>query len=451
MRSLIFLTIAIIFALIISCVCPAAADTTSKTVLPNGMKLIICEGHNVNLVAIDIWVRAGSINESAENCGVSHFVEHMVFKATKKYGPGQIDREMEGVGAEVNGGTSKDYVHFYTTVASEYLGTALDVLSDAITNAQFRQEDMDKERRVVLDEIAGSDSDPSKVAVNLFARTAYGSHPYGRPAVGTRESVMRLKREDLLSYYSKYYNPENTCVVVAGDVNPKDAEAAVVRAFKDFKSTRGKAHQDDLANQLPERKSPELHRYTWQKSSKNYMVVGFPIPACSDNESCSLDVTASVLGDTYRGKLSSALNAAQVHFTGISCDYVSQRYSGLFYVLVSVEPADAEKAASVIVGEFRKIASGSLTKPEVDNAKSRVEGYDLYDQETISGEARFFGLYETVASLETAENRTSLIRGLNVADITKCAEKYLAGENYCLVTLEPENSTSGASQPVGRQ
>lgn len=221
-------------AVLILAALPLRADEVSVATLPSGMKVIVREGHAVNLAALDIWVRAGTINETAANCGAAHFIEHMIFKATDKYGPGQIDREIETLGADLNGGTAHDYAHFYTTVPSQDLSTALNAVADAVVNAKFRAEDMEKERRVILDEIARADSDPMKRALELLAGLICPEHPYGRPQAGTRESVAKLTRDDLAAFHAAHFTPANTTVVIAGDVTPADAAALVEKAFEGY-------------------------------------------------------------------------------------------------------------------------------------------------------------------------------------------------------------------------
>ena len=429
----------------------SANETLSMTKFDNGLKVIVREGHSVNLVAVDIWVKAGSINEDSSNNGVSHLVEHMVFKATKKFGNGDIDREMEGIGAEVNGGTSKDYVHFFTTVASEYLQTALDVLADAVMNAQFRPEDIEKERLVVLDEIARSESDPVKVAVNAFARTSYTRHPYGMPETGTRESVLKLKRDNLASYYAKYFTPTNTCVSIAGDVTKQDAVTAVVKSFSGFERIHpNSVVKTSLPANEPARTTPLLRRYTWKQSKKAYLVIGLDAaPVSEAKDVCALDTIAAMLGNTSRGRISAALTDAHIAFTEVNADYVTQRCPGLIYVLVSIDPADEEKAASVILTEYRRLANEQVTAGELSESVSRVVGADLYQDETFSGQARVMGLWETIDSYDHYLGRSSILNSLSVSDVTDCAKKYLSGDNYCLITLEPEN-TSKTTESKGK-
>ena len=406
----------------------------SVTILPSGLKVIVREGHETNLVAVDIWVKAGSINETAANNGISHLTEHMIFKATRKYGPGELDRQIEGLGAELNGGTSKDWVHFYTTVASEYLPSALDVLSDALTNPQFRAEDLEKERQVISDEIARSDSDPIHLAFRSFCDTAFASHPYHLPAMGLRESLMKLTREDLVAYYSEHYSPKNTCIVIAGDVSKTDAVSQVERAFSGY---QGAAKDSPVIPSEPPITSPRVKKLP-SPTKQAYVMPGYLGPPASQaKEACAVDVIMMLLGDTYRGRLPAALTARGVHFDSVSTDFITQRDQSPITAIVSVEPDDVEETRLVLRDAFRQLGQGPIPDGELEHAKRLVEGADLFDQETFTGQARALGLYESIGSYEMALNYGSTVRSLTEADIISTARKYFGPDNYCLIIMEP--------------
>lgn len=404
----------------------------SVTTLPSGLKVIVREGHETNLVAVDIWVKAGSVNETSSNNGVSHLTEHMIFKATRKYGPGEFDRQIEGLGAELNGGTSKDWVHFYTTVASEYLPTALDVLSDALTNPQFRAEDVEKERQIILDEIARSDSDPTSLAYRLFCETAFSSHPYRLPASGSRESISKLTCEDLVAYYKERYSPRNTCVVIAGDVSKADVIPLVEHAFSAY---QGSGKDQPAVADEPAITSARVKHFP-SPTNQAYVMLGYLGPPASQfKEGCAVDVMTALLGDTYRGRLSAALTSKGIHFNSVSADYITQRDSAPVTALVSVEPDDIDEAASIILAEFQMLGHGPIS--EFEQARRSVEGADLFDQETFSGQARALGLYESIGSYEMALSYLSTVRSITEADVTSTARKYFGLDNYCLIIMEP--------------
>lgn len=416
------------------------AEGTSVTTLANGMRVVVREKHTVKLAAVEIWFKAGSVNETPEQSGISHMIEHMLFKATSKYGPGQIDREIEGVGAELNGGTSKDWVHFYTTVASEYMPSVLDLLADAVTNPQFRTEDLDKERQVVLDEIARAESDSELRAINLFNRTAYGTHPYALPSVGMKDVIKRLTREELLSYYKKHYTPENTCVVIVGDVEKRAALKCVEKAFSSFQQPNELA---DSSPTVSRDQKPKVQRYKWS-ANESYAMLGFPAPASSDfNDVCAFDIFSVLLGDTFRGRVFQALNGAKIRYSKVSSDFLVQRYPSMIYVQVLVDPADLDKVPPIILSEFRKLTLEEISKSELAQAKGRVIGSDLYAQETFSGQANLLGLYSSIGSYDMAGDYSPTVGALRTSDLMDCARKYFSADNYTCIVVSPTKEGEG--------
>lgn len=424
-------------ALLITLTNPTRANDVRSAVLPNGMKVIVREGHTINLAALDIWIKAGSIYESESTSGATHFIEHLIFKGTPKYGPGRIDREIERFGAQINGGTSRDYIHLYTTVPSEHVPMALDLLADAIMNAQFRAEDIETERRIILDEIARSESDPVQRALTLFARTAYVTHPYRLSPMGSRESIARLTRDDLVAFYRRHFVPANTSVAIAGDVDFSAVVRMVEQAFSGF----GNDVKQDQSSLPPAEPPLSAKRVSYHRSFTNqsYVVLGYHAAPASDLTAvCALDVILALLGDEFHGRLATALNAKGIRFGTIKVDYTTQRQPSTFAVLLSVRPEDVDRAIEVILAEYRRLADEVVPADELAHAKRVVEGSDLFEQETFSGQARALGLYESVASYDHALKYGSTVREITSADVQSVATRYFTGDRYCAVVIAPE-------------
>jgi zinc protease len=176
----------------------AKANVTSAT-LGNGLKVVVLEDRSIDLVAVDVWVRAGTINETEENNGVSHFIEHLLFKRTAKRGPGEVDKQIESLGATLDAITSRDWAHYRTVVARRYLPTAVEILADVMMRPEFDPHDIERERRVILDEIARRDSDQLQVALNSLYEAAFKEHPYRFTEEGTPDNVKKLSRQQILT------------------------------------------------------------------------------------------------------------------------------------------------------------------------------------------------------------------------------------------------------------
>src|SRR6266852_4199047 len=202
-----------------------------ETVFPNALRLLVKEGHAVNLVAIQYWVRTGGFRETERNRGVAHFIEHLIFKGTDRYPEGGIDQEIEDLGGVLSAVTEKDWVMFGTTVASQYTGKALDVLGDALRHPKFRPADLELERRVIADEAAAQRLDPDRVVTDRLFHIAYPHHPYGSDVLGTPEMVKKMTRADVQQFFADQYTPSNATMVIVGDVDAATISARVRSAF----------------------------------------------------------------------------------------------------------------------------------------------------------------------------------------------------------------------------
>ena len=187
--------------------------------LDNGQTIIIQEVHDNPIVIIDTWIKTGSINETDENNGVAHFLEHLFFKGTAKHPAKEFDSILEAKGAITNAGTSKDFTHYYIFIPSKDLELALDLHSDMLLNPLIPRKELEKERKVVIEEIAKKNDTPSNILYKNMVDSFYKVHPYKREVIGTKEVIETISREQILDFYNKWYTPENMTTVIVGDVD----------------------------------------------------------------------------------------------------------------------------------------------------------------------------------------------------------------------------------------
>ena len=202
-----------------------------RSVLPSGLRIVTEEVPSVRSAAIGIWVNVGSRDETPAVAGASHFLEHLLFKGTKRRNALEISASIESVGGEMNAFTSKEYTCFYARVIDTDLPMAIDVVSDLITSSIVTALDVDAERKVVLEEIAMRDDDPSDLVHDLYAETYYGDTPLGRPILGTIDSINSMSRNAVFNYYKKRYLPQDLVVAVAGNIKHKKVVAMVEAAL----------------------------------------------------------------------------------------------------------------------------------------------------------------------------------------------------------------------------
>lgn len=191
--------------------------------LDNGQTVIIKEVHDNPIVTIDTWIKTGSINENDKNNGVAHFLEHLFFKGTTKHPTGEFDRILESKGAQTNAATSKDFTHYYITLPSKYFETAIDLHADMLMNPLIPRKELEKERKVVIEEIAKTNDNPENKLYENMVQSFYINHPYKRKVIGKKEIIENISREEIFNFYNSWYNPSNMITVVVGDIDTTQA------------------------------------------------------------------------------------------------------------------------------------------------------------------------------------------------------------------------------------
>ena len=280
------------FALMIGSM--ASGSDAVRTVLDNGMVVIIKENHAAPVVSLHAYVRAGSIYEREYlGRGISHNLEHLMSSGTQKRTKEQINQIIEEIGNVSNAYTTRDHASYYVTTASSYFDTALDVLSDYIQNASIPQAEVDSERGVILNEINMGKDDPDRRLYDLFSSTMFRDNPVGVTTIGYRELFEKTTRDDIVNYYKRMYVPNNTIFVVVGDVNASDTLGKIKEAFKNFQ--RGPF--PDLS--LPPLQGQVSKRYVEEGMDVQvaYMMMGFPTVTISHKDLYPLDVLAFIVGE----------------------------------------------------------------------------------------------------------------------------------------------------------
>ena len=227
MKKFIVLLITLLFANIVN-----AADLNVYK-LDNGQTVVIKEVKNNPIVTIDTWIKTGSINENDKNNGVSHFLEHLFFKGTTNHAPGEFDKILETKGAITNAATSKDFTHYYITIPSKDFDLALEMHSDMLLHPLIPRKELEKERKVVIEEIMKDANSPNTLVYDNLINMLYTNHPYKRKVIGKADIIKNIQREQILDYYNTYYNPSNMITIIVGDV---DSASVIEKVKQNFTS-----------------------------------------------------------------------------------------------------------------------------------------------------------------------------------------------------------------------
>lgn len=437
-------------------VSPALAGTVLRT-LPNGLRLLVREQHGTSLVSLDLWVRAGSGREDLEEGGAAHFLEHLIFKGTPTHKPGEIDAAIEDLGASLNATTNRDAAHFYTTVAAPYLPDALEVLADALRNPLLAHEEVERERRVILDEMARSRNDLHKQTLNDLYRRLYARHPYRRPILGSPDELRTITRETILGFYRRHYLPNNTTLVLVGDITPEAAEALAVRCFGTWAKGFLPLTPPDETSLLPDTRPLPSKEDISSSDGSAAVGIGFRVMGSeSAAEVAAAEVVSVILDDDLTGRLTEKLKRAGLA-SEIAADFVPLRFPGIFACYAACDPTRLPPGARprktmpvvppldnirrILNDELQRLRTEPVSAEELVYAKRRLLGTFLYDIETCAGQARMLGYYDCAVSpdgYKRAMEYPDAIAKVSAADVQKFARRFLDNTRRVDTTRLPE-------------
>ncbi|MCQ2754019.1 MAG: insulinase family protein [bacterium] len=422
--------------IIFSAISVFASDFTVHK-LPNGQTLVVQEIKNNPIVTIDTWIRTGSINENDTNSGVSHFLEHLFFKGTKLHPVGDADRILESKGAVVNAATSKDFTHYYITIPSEYFDTAMEIHSDMLIDPQIPRKELEKERKVVLEEIAKDGNTPSKAVYENLNELMYTSHPYKRKVIGSADVVSTITREDILDYFNKYYAPSNMITMVIGDVDTDKVIQKVNECFtKEAKKPVKKTYRKEHQLQTQKRKVEEFDTQT------GYIMIGFRGVEITNSDTYALDVLSQILGGGKASKLYRNVKEQKGLAHSISASNGSFKDDGIFYISSNFAPANLEKLEKSIFDEISYIQKYGVTEEELNIAKNMLEQETYYSRESTSNIAQEMGYVITLTgSSDFYKNYVNNIKKVTARDVQAAAQKYLGANRSAISIGLPKNNS----------
>jgi predicted Zn-dependent peptidase len=370
--------------------------SVKRTVLSSGLRIVTEEVSSVRSAAIGIWVNVGSRDETPAVAGASHFLEHLLFKGTKTRTALEISSSIESVGGEMNAFTGKEYTCFYARVIDTDLPIAVDVISDLITSSLVTAADVDGERKVVLEEIAMRDDDPSDLVHDLFADTYYGDTQLGRSILGTVESISQMPRKNVYNYYKKRYLPQDLVVAVAGNIKHKTAVEMVEKAlsrdgFLDIKGTP--QIRPNAAIKVREQQSVGLIK---RKTEQAHMFYGVAGVSREDDRRFTVGILSAALG----GGMSSRLFQEIREKRGLAYSVYSyaQQFagSGLLGFYAGCHPTKAVEVVEIIREVLNDVAENGMSHEEIERAKGAVKGSLVLSQEDSGSRMSHLGKSEIV-------------------------------------------------------
>ena len=410
--------------------------TPTREVLPNGVVLVVQEHRASDVVALQLWMRVGGRDEAPSELGLSHYLEHMLFKGTATRPPGSIDRLIEGFGGTSNAFTSYDFTHYDVVVPAERVREGMELLADIGVNASFPPAEIDGERQVVFEEMRLLEDDPDKFLVRRLSEVAFAGHPYGRPLLGTREQIQQLTRETLNAYYKKYYVPSTMTLVVVGAVTPKQARPIAEKVFGRLDGRTVTRPAVPVAAPMSRVTSTDVSR----DEEQAHLGLVWQAPAISGSDSYAVDLLTYILGDSPSSRLNRAVRERDKLVYEIEAGYLPREKGGLVTVTCRLEGKNLEAAERSILDVIRRVQVDGVTEAERQRAIITAESSYAFDIETAEGLAKAYGQAETTWALENEVRYLSRLREITAAEIQTAARKYFGDENYARVRFVPRAS-----------
>lgn len=399
--------------------------------LDNGVTVLYEKIPGVKIVSVQSWIKTGSVNESPEISGISHFLEHILFKGTKKFAPGEIDTYLDSKGAYNNAFTSTDVTNYYVTIPTVEAEAAFNVVSDMVFDALFIPEEIEKEKPVVLQEMSRKYDDPSYKMWQDYMETLFKGTPYEREVIGTPETVKALTRETLLDYYNKYYHPKNITLVIVGDIEEKEA---LDLAKKYFSKTRqvepGKPYDGTDKVEFKKAVTKDF------KADVNveYSVLGFPAGPQDIKTVYADEVLSEILSGGEYSLMSEILRDEKGIVTYASDVDVFNRYHGIFGAFAVTRPGNAEQFKEETLKIFGDIMAGKIDDKRIEKAKNRLKSKKMFEAENVSSLAQDIGFAYVLDFKDYYLNYDKGINSVTKKEVADAAKRLTGGPMYFATT-----------------
>ena len=406
-----------------------------RTVLSNGLRVILLETHAAPVVSLNLWANVGSVNETAEEAGLCHLIEHMLFKGTTRRAVGEIARQVEAAGGDMNAYTSFDETVFYINMSSKQYEVGLDILADAASDPTFDQEELTREKEVVVEEISRSEDNPSQmVSQDLFSK-AFTTHPYRNPIAGDRNTVRGVSREHLMEFFKKWYVASNLIFIGVGDFNQEKILAQIENLYS--KIPAGVAPHQTLPIEPVQKEIRLITRP--MKVAGRYFDLAFPAPDLKHIDVPALDMLGQILGGGPSSRLDRALREEKQLVTSIGCSPYVSRFPGLFLIGGVLREKSLRETLQTTFEEIEKMQERPVSTVEFAKARDNIRSSRIYEKQTVQALARKLGHSEGLAEdLHFEDTYYQRLAELDVESLQEVIQKYLIKDKLTLAFGHPE-------------
>jgi zinc protease len=411
----------------------ALASPVRETTLRNGLTVLVQPAHTAPVVSFMVWYKVGSRNENAGITGISHLLEHMMFKGTPRYGKGEIARTLQRHGASFNAGTSLDYTCYYEVLAKDRLEIAMDIEADRMVNASIPDEEHRLEMTVVRSELERNEDNPHRALYQETFAQAFQAHPYHWPTIGWRTDVEQITTGQIRDYYRLHYVPNNAIAVVVGDVPADRALDLVEKHFGGIPS--GPEPPPMRIVEPPQRGE---RRFKLRKPGETpYLMAAWRNPALVHPDNYALDVLSMILGHGRTSRLYRALVEGKLA-TEVDASNETARDPFLLIARATVAPgATLDQAEHALHREVERLQAEPVAAEEIGRAKRQVEASFVYSKDSIRSLAQQLGYFETVATYQYLDTYLDGVRAVTPETVQRAAREYLTEQTRTVGHYDP--------------
>lgn len=409
-----------------------SSDVT-RMVLPNGVRVLVKEVYPTRVVSVALWAGVGSVDDPEDQLGISHFVEHLLFKSSGELGEGALARSLHELGGYLNGFTTHECTCYWAVLPSRHFGAGLGLLAGAIQSPQFLEAECRREEDVIRQELRMYQDRPDAFCFERLLALAYPEHPYGRPILGREDTLRGLDPGRLARHYRRFYGARNLAVVVVGEVESDFVLEAVGQVMGGWRDGQ-KSRRPELQGRFGQGYRAEEHR---GPINTGHLQVAFSIPELTDPDVYACDLLASMLGRGRSSRLSRELRDRRGLVSQIKTGTMIERDPGLLVVEAVLPPENFESVEAALWDELALLAQEGAPERELARAKNQAEASFVLAQETVEGQGRKLGHYEMMGDHRLAEHYVTRLTQVDEDRIRQAARRYLVPENASLVRYRP--------------
>lgn len=400
--------------------------------LDNGIRVVGEPIPAMRSVSIGVWIGTGSRNETIANNGISHFLEHMLFKGTARYTARDLALVFDSIGGQVNAFTSKEYTCYHAKVLDEHFTTALDTLSDMLFHSQFAPQEIDKERNVVIEEIRMCEDQPDELVMDIISESVYSGHPLGYTILGLEQNLRSFTRDNIQSYINERYRPENIVISLAGNIEEASALESVRRYFG--KSIPYSAESECTID------APLFHRESsvrYKDTEQVHICLAAPGIPAGHSDLYGLILLNNALGSSSSSRLFQEIRENRGLAYSVFSFHSSYRDCGMFGMYAGTSPDNVDEVLDLIREICVDTAQSGLSEDELEKCKQQVKGSMMLSLESTTSRMSRLGKNELVLGREvTLDETIENINAVTTADISRIAAN-IVGEKYAIAAVGP--------------